>query len=116
MLDECPLELRSDFQQYYHLDLDELLGTFQFERIDVLARSLPIESRTVRRLFPQSRWGDTEHLLALIADNLAFLRYEQSSGRGGKPKPLPRPKPSRERDAVRIDARTVDALLFGKRA
>lgn len=114
-MDGCEQELRADFQQYYGIDLCELLDGFEFERADVLARQLPAGSRTVSKLVPQSRWGDEEHLLALIADNLSYLRYEQSGGRGRRPKPVPRPSGARAESAPRVASADVERMLFDKR-
>lgn len=106
----------ADFQQYYGLDLETLLKGGEFARARTLASQLPRESRTVRAVDPRAEWGQTEHFLALIADHLAFLRYEQAGGKGKKPKPLPRPKPKPSKRKLDLTAQQRHSLLFSPRA
>lgn len=105
----------ADFQQFYGLDLEALLESGEFRRARILATQLPRESRTVREVAPGAAWGEQEHLLALIADNLAFLRYEQSGGKGRKPKPLPRPKAKPQKKNLNLTAAQRHSLLFAPR-
>lgn len=64
-----------------------------------------------RALLPQNAWGQAEYLLAYIADNLAFMRYEQGGGkRQRKPKAYPRPERAEVPRAVRPDERTVHGM------
>ena len=105
MLLDHAAEATADFQQFYGLDLGELIDSGEWRRADVLAAGLPRESRTLRAIDPRLAWGDSEYLLAAVADNLSFMRYESavSSGakRATKPKPLKRPgggKPARVRE------------------
>lgn len=101
-------ELLADFQQYYGLDLRALLDACDLERAYELAVNLPQGSRTLRALDPRTEWGPTEHLLALACDNLAFLRYEQAGGRGGRPKPVERPSaPKRMRRQETVHGMTA---------
>lgn len=106
----------ADFQQFYGLDLEKLLEGGEFARARVLASQLPRESRTVRAVDPRAEWGQADHLLALIADNLAFLRYEQAGGKGRKPKPLPRPQAKPSRKKLNLTAQQRHSLLFAPRA
>lgn len=57
----------------------------------MLAEQLPADARTLRAADPRLAWSTEAYLLALVADNLSFLRYESAGGRGRKPKPLKRP-------------------------
>ena len=98
------------------MDLEQLLDAGQFARAEVLARQLPAQSRTVERIEPRAAWDEHAYLLALVADNLSFLRYEQAGGRGKRPKPIERPKPRRvESKRLDVGDARVDELLFGKR-
>lgn len=115
MLDLYPDEMRADFQQFYGLDLDAALGRFEFRRLETLARQLPPESRTMRAMSPQLEWSTSEYLLALIADHLSFMRYEQAGGRRRKPKPVPRPKARAREVPAAVGAGEVERLLFGRR-
>lgn len=105
------VELYADFQQYYGLDLAALLDAWEWRRADMLARGLPRESRTLRSLDPRLEWGEAEYLLAAIADNIAFLRYESAASSGAKrvrkPKPVKRPG---KRGRKRSQDRTVRGM------
>lgn len=65
---------------------------------------------------PRAAWDEHAYLLALVADNLSFLRYEQSGGKGRRPKPIERPKP-RQKESKRLDVGDdrISELLFGQR-
>lgn len=65
---------------------------------------------------PRLAWDEKAYLLALVADNLSFLRYERAGGRGRKPQALERPK-AKEPEARRLEVSDgrIDALLFGPR-
>lgn len=112
-------ELLADFQQYYGLDLRALMDGCEFERAHALAVNLPQGSRTFRAMDPSTAWGPTEHLLALVCDNLAFMRYEQAGGRGPKPKPVGRPRAPKKRNTEGTvhgkTAEQVAALLAAPR-
>lgn len=100
------------------MNLLDVLDSGEYGRARALASQLPRESRTARAVDPRAAWGECEHLLALVADHLAFMRYEQAGGKGRKPKPLPRPSAGRKKAVKRLD---VDAgrrieLLFAKRS
>lgn len=77
----------------------------------MLAAQLPRESRTLRAEDGRLAWGDAEYLLALIADNIAFMRYESAVSAGAKrarkPKPLKRPG---KKAAMRVADRTVHGM------
>lgn len=117
MLDGGRAELQADFQQYYGLDLASLMGAFDYRRIRTLAEQLPKGSRTIARLEPRAAWSDEAYLLALVADNLSFLRYEQSGGKGRKPKPVERPraKPRRRGKTLHVSENRINELLFARR-
>jgi len=67
----------------------------------VLIEYLPRESATARAVHgPELQWGDTEHLLAQIADALHAANWQRGHGKGPRPRPLPRPgkeEPDRKR-------------------
>lgn len=111
LLSERGDELEADFQQFYGLDLNALVDGGEWRRAQVLAAQLPAESRVSRALYPQNAWGQAEYLLAYIADNVAFLRYEQGGGkRQKKPKAYPRPERAEAKRPVRPDERTVHGM------
>ncbi len=56
-----------------------------------------------------------DYTLALICDNLTFLRYELSDGKGKKPKPMTRPQPRRKSKLDGIASERVNSLLFDRR-
>lgn len=106
----------ADFQQYYGLDLELLWDRAEFRRIRVLASQLPTQSRTIVKLNPQAAWDEHAYLLALVADNLSFMRYEQTGGKGRKPKPLERPKPKKQvKQHLDVSEGRVQNLLFAPR-
>lgn len=65
---------------------------------------------------PRAGWDEHAYLLALIADNLAYLRYERSGGRGRKPKPVKRPEAARARRHVDATDEQIESLLFDERS
>ena len=74
-------------------------------------------SRSVTAVEPRAAWGTTDYILAYIADNAAFQRYEQGGGRGRRPKPLERPKAApAARRRLDVDGDRVMRLLHGKRS
>lgn len=107
--------LTADFQQYYALDLEGLLDDAEFSRIAVLARELPTSSRSFTRIDPRGAWDEKAYLLALMADNLSFMRYENSGGRGRKPKPVERPKGREPKRRLDVAPSRRTELLFGLR-
>ena len=104
---EHAAELEADFQQFYRLDLTALLDAGEWRRAAALASQLPRESRTLRAIEPALEWGSTEQLLAAVVDNLSYLRYEQSGGKGRKPRAVERPGAERAR---RRTDRTVHGM------
>lgn len=109
-------ELMADFQQYYHIDLQELLDKGEVERVLDLASCLPLQSRTVKRIDPRAEWDAQSYLLALVVDNLSYLRYEQAGGKGHKPEMLERPKQKVPESHLEVSASELDALLFDTRS
>lgn len=111
-------ELIADFQQFYGLDLETLLLNGEFKRIKALTLALPIKARVISKISPELAWDEDAYLLALIADNIAFLRYEQSGGKGKKPKQLERPKAKKkpkEKKTLDVSDKRIQSLLFAKR-
>ena len=66
-------------------------GKLSLRRLNVIFKNLPATSATARKLQPDlTRWGESEYLLAHIADLLASANWQ----RGADPeKPPPRPEP-----------------------
>lgn len=102
--------------EYYNADLEDMALAGDFKRMAMLTRQLPPQSRTLTRLEPRARWDEHAYLLALIADHLSFLRYEQSGGKGKRPKPLDRPEGREpEREHLAVDDGRIQDLLFASR-
>ena len=95
-----------------------MLARGEFARARVLAEQLPANSRTVRRLEPRAEWDEKAYLLALIADNIAFSRYEQRGGKGHKPEPVKRPRAATKQvhKHLEVSDRRIESLLFGSRS
>lgn len=62
-----------------------------------LVEQLPREARFVRQVAPAAMWGESEYLLAGIADRLAAANWQRGGGRGAKPEPVMRPDKRRAR-------------------
>lgn len=95
---ECPDALAADFNRYYGDSPARLLARgVPLLEVAGNARWLPTEAavwRAVSPPSPEDAWGLTEHLLAIIADRLAWISYVQQKVAGGKPqkpKNIPRP-------------------------
>ena len=110
-------ELIADFQQYYTLDFCELFNRCEFERIDILTRQLPSTSRTVVKQDGRARWSEEMYMLALIADHLAFLRYEHAGGKGKRPEAIKRPQQTinKKEKHLNVSEKRKHTLLFAPR-
>lgn len=109
--------LYADMQQYYGLDADALLRAGEFHRLRALAEQLPPGSRTVAAIDPRAGWATSDWLLALVADQLAYMRYEQAGGKGKKPKQVKRPPAPKKKaqKKLNVSKREVRSLLFAPR-
>lgn len=87
----------------------------EFARIAALAGQLPAESRTVRAIEPRAQWSEEAYLLALIADNISFQRFEQRGGKGQRPKPIERPHAPAAKPCGGVEPARMRELLFGRR-
>lgn len=83
--------LEADLAEYYGLDLADMGRAYSHGHAAALAAALPRGSRTMRDIDPRLSWGEGEYLLALIADSLEALRYEESRRAGSKQARKPRP-------------------------
>lgn len=111
-------EMLADFQQYYGLDLGELMLHGEFSRAVALASQLPARSRLVTSMHPELAWDEQTYILAGVHDTLANIAHGLGGGKGAKPKPIPRPKPKpKKKRHKRLDVSraNVAALLFGAR-
>lgn len=111
-------EMLADFQEFYGLDLGELMLRGEFSRAVALASQLPARSRMVTHLCPELAWDEADYILAVIADQLAGIAHGLGGGKGAKPKPIPRPKPrpkKKRRKRLDVSRANVTALLFGAR-
>jgi hypothetical protein len=109
--------LESDLLRFYGADIAHV-GTdrLTWRRFAVLMAHLPRESSYVQAVAGErARWGDTEHLLALIADALHVGNYQRArahfKGNPKAPDPLPRPgKPTPGKRRFGNARMTVDQL------
>lgn len=111
-------EMLADFQQYYGLDLGELMLHGEFSRAVALASQLPARSRLVTSMRPELAWDEQTYILAGVNDTLANIAHGLGGGKGAKPKPIPRPKPKpkqKRRKRLDVSRANVAALLFGAR-
>lgn len=99
--------------RFYHLDISDV-GTerFSYRRLRVLLKHLPRESAFVReRSGELARWGESEQLLAHIADTLSVLNRNlvQSGSRTTIPMPkrLHRPGANDQGDGRRWGSQAV---------
>ena len=103
-----PLFLRADFQQYYGLNIDGAGISYPLRHAADLAACLPREARCARALDPAAAWGDSEYLLALVADaarDLFWLLADSKHRESTRPRPVPRPHGPRQpdTDAVSVE-------------
>lgn len=106
----------ADFQQYYQLDVQTLIDSYEFERLFFLTVNLPKDSRTVCDADPRNAWSNGDYLLALAVDNLSYLRYEQAGGKGRKPDAVKRPElKTKTHKKLNVSEKRVDELLFDSR-
>ena len=113
--------LEADLAEVYGLDLERMGLDYSVGHAAVLAANLPASSRTMRDIDGRLEWGSSEYLLALVVDNLAALRYEESrragSKRAEKPEPVERPgRRAERRRKVGLPKEQLDRLLFSPRS
>jgi len=92
--------------RFYGLRFDPRVPCLPWDELRDLVTHLPRESATVRaQVGEQARWGESEHLLAVVIDLLQgqlwqFAAAHSKKKKPKKPKPYPRPgvaDPSRRR-------------------
>lgn len=88
--------VRADLLRYYGLRFDPRDPDLPWDELRDLVSHLPRESATVRaQVGEQARWGETEHLLAVVIDVLQAQAWQFASAHSKKkpkrPKPYPRP-------------------------
>jgi hypothetical protein len=74
-----------------------------------LTKHLPADSATAEAIHGAG-WSTTEHLLALIADQLAAANW-QRAGDKTKPRPQPLPRPGEQRGLAMSGAEIQRRLL-----
>ncbi|AIG78467.1 Hypothetical protein AJAP_28145 [Amycolatopsis japonica] len=102
LIDRYGEYILADFQQYYRIDLADVLrpgSGLSARRALALLRQLPIESATVAQLRggPEFRgWGITQYLLADLVDAVQFNTHAFISANSKKkpkpPQPFDRPE------------------------
>lgn len=87
-----------DFQRYYSLDLAVLVRDSPPQRMLLLIRQLPLESRTVAKLRGGEQfdgWGIDRYLTAQLIDAVNGVNHSVVAANSKKkpkaPKPVPRP-------------------------
>lgn len=78
LLRERKPELRADFQQFYHLDIDEIGRSITVFRAADLAAMLPRESRIVKAFNPDAEWNLETSLLSRIEFWTHILAWKDS--------------------------------------
>lgn len=105
--------------RFYQLDAWTLLGSTRltWRRFAVLVRNLPRESVTSKAMHgDDARWGDMEHLLALIADHLqvANLQRRAAHFKGRPPKFRPVERPGSAHMAKAVPPGEIFKRMIGK--
>lgn len=114
--DECPDEMRADFQQYYGLNLDGMGRDYSYAHAAVLLSQLPRESRVARYIEPDAAWSEDTVLLASIdywVRWIAWTKTKDAKHDRNHPEPVKTPserKAARERGA-HVDLDLVRAVL-----
>lgn len=88
--------VRADLLRFYGLRVDPRDPCLPWDELRDLVTHLPRESATVReQVGEQARWGEAEHLLAVVIDVLQGQAWQfataHSKKKPKKPKPYPRP-------------------------
>lgn len=109
--DECPDEMRADFQQYYGLNLDGMGRDYTHAHAAVLLSQLPRESRVSRYIDHDAAWSEDTVLLASIDYSLRLLLWSKTKdAKHDRNRPEPAKTPS-ERKAARERGAHVDLDL-----
>jgi len=110
-----PEEIEADLLSRQIDIADWWRGEMTSRRLWVLIEHLPETSATAQAR-RGDRWPEWTHILALVTDQLTFLRAEVQAGLGAKtpmkPKPLPRPRDEEERAEQQGAARNVRDYLL----
>lgn len=86
----CPDELRADFQQFYHLNVDDLGRAFSVRHAAALAAQLPAGARCPGRAEPSASLTPSEIFLEAIEYNTHVLWWQNSKdGQKNRNKPKP---------------------------
>lgn len=114
----CPDELRADFQEHYHLNIDGMGCDYTVSHAAALAAQLPLGSRCVRHDNPQAEWTQGEYILAEVAYGIALLVWMQTKdGQKGVNRPkrmqTPAQRAEMERRAASTDFDYIDEILKG---
>ena len=82
-------------------------------RLLVLIENLPGDSALFKAKNIGDRWTETQHILAMIADQLTFMRREaQGEESTWNPKPLPRPNDAElQQEAQEVMHTVHDGLM-----
>ena len=76
-----PQELRADFQQYYHLNIDRVGVDYEVVHAVELALQLPLGCRTYSAIDPTYSWSNQEYLLADIDWVVRTLCWSLAGGK-----------------------------------
>ncbi|MDA3643779.1 hypothetical protein OU416_06905 [Saccharopolyspora indica] len=115
MIDRCGEQILADFQQYYGLDLAQVIrpgSGYSPIRVLYLIRQLPLESRTYAEIRGGAQfvgWGQDRYLLANVIDAIQQTTYAvvaaNSKRKPKAPKPVERPSNKRNAGAFAQTAR-----------
>lgn len=78
--------LRADLQQFYGIDLDRaMMGEHSPIQVAACAVGLQPGSRVLAAIEPDTKWTQTDQLLASLLNHLRWLMYSLSGGKGVEP-------------------------------
>lgn len=108
---EHPDELEADFQQYYGLDIADVLPP----RAARLMFQLPRECRVFAKIAPASQWGWNEIMLnklTYLAELLVWMKTKDATKKSprNKPKPFVPDFMDQGKATKETDARSVDEI------
>lgn len=102
-MDEHPDELRADFQQYYHLNIDGMGRDYTTLHAASLLTQLPEGSRVRLAYAPDAAWTSDRALLAAMVNDLNWLVWAQTKdAKHNRNKPRPIGPSARRPDERRV--------------
>jgi len=90
-------------KRYYALDLHRLDSDYTLLYLADLVVNLPHDSSVMRAIDPSLAWGYNEYILAVIANQLAVIRYMLAGGKGARPQMIEPPRKEKKVQRVNLD-------------